>query len=108
MNNDVKVINELKLLAIDMINRAKSGSPGIVLDMAPVMYTLFAKVLNVYPDKPNFFNRDRVILSSSLIAPLYYAMLHIAGYEIKKEDLINFKRLGSITPGIPEVEQLLG
>ena len=103
MNNDVKVINELKLLAIDMINRAKSGSPGIVLDMAPVMYTLFAKVLDVYPDKPNFFNRDRVILSSSLIAPLYYAMLHIAGYEIKKEDLMNFKRLGSITPGIPEV-----
>ena len=103
MNNDVKAINELKLLAIDMINRAKSGSPGIVLDMAPVMYTLFAKVLNVFPDKPNFFNRDRVVLSSSLIAPLYYAMLHMAGYAIKKEDLMNFKRLGSITPGIPEV-----
>lgn len=103
MNNDIKVINELKLLAIDMINRAKSGSPGIVLDMAPAMYMLFSKILNVYPDKPNFFNRDRVILSSSLIAPLYYAMLHIAGFEIKKEDLMNFKRLGSITPGIPEL-----
>ena len=86
MNNDIKVINELKLLAIDMINRAKSGSPGIVLDMAPVMYTLFTKVLEVYPEKPNFFNRDRVILSSSLIAPLYYAMLYLAGYDIKKED----------------------
>ena len=69
MNSDVKVINELKLLAIDMINRAKSGSPGIALDMAPVMYTLFTKVLNAYPDKPNYFNRDRVILSTSLIIP---------------------------------------
>ena len=103
MNNDVRAINELKLLAIDMISRAKSGSPGIVLDMAPVMYTLYAKILNIYPENPSFFNRDRVILSSSLIAPLQYAMLHMAGYPIKKEDLMNFKRVGSITPGIPEV-----
>ena len=75
MNNDIRAINELKLLAVDMINRAKSGSPGIALDMAPVMYILFTKILNVYPSNPNFFNRDRVVLSSSLISPLYYGML---------------------------------
>ncbi len=108
MNDDLRAINELKLVCIDMINRAKSGSPGICLDMAPMMYTLFTKILNVYPNNPNFFNRDRVILSSSRIAPLYYAMLHMAGFPIAKEDLMNFKRCKSITPGIPDYNATLG
>ena len=56
--SDIKAINELKILSIDMINGAKSGNPGIVLDMAPVMYTLFARVLNVYPKNPTFFNHS--------------------------------------------------
>ncbi len=108
MNSDVRAINELKILAIDMINRAKSGSPGIAMDMASVMYVLFSKVLNVYPNNPAFFNRDRVILSSSHIVSLYYAMLHMAGYNIKKEDLMNFKRCGSLTPGLPEFNMTPG
>lgn len=108
MNSDTRAINELKLLSVDMINRARSGSPGICLDMAPVMYTLFAKVLNVYPNNPNFFNRDRVILSASHITPLYYAMLHMAGFPLKKEDLMNYRRCNSLTPGLPEVQTTPG
>ncbi len=106
--NDIKAVNELKMLSIDMINRAGGGYPGIALGMAPVMYTLFTRVLNVDPKNPNFMNRDRVILSSSHIAPLYYAMLHIAGYPISKEDLMNYRRCGSNTPGLPELNNSLG
>lgn len=100
--NDIKAINELKMLSIDMINRAGGGSPGICLSMAPVMYTLFTRILNVIPKNERFFNRDRVILSSSHIVPLYYAMCHMAGFSLTKEDLMNFRRCGSNTPGSPE------
>ncbi len=106
--NDIKALNELKMLSIDMINHAGGGHPGICLSMAPVMYSLFTKVLNVYPKEEQFFNRDRVILSSSHIAPLYYAMLHMAGFKITKEDLMNFRRYGSNTPSLPEINNPLG
>ena len=106
--SDIKAINELKVLSIDMINGAKSGNPGIVLDMAPVMYTLFARVLNVYPKNPTFFNRDRVVLSSAHISPLYYSALHMAGFNISKSDLEHFRRLDSNTPGLPELNNPLG
>lgn len=106
--NDIKALNELKMLSIDMINRAGSGNPGICLSMAPVMYSLFTRVLNVHPKDPGFINRDRVILSSSHIVPLYYAMLHMAGYQVTKEDLMNFRRCGSITPALPELNNPLG
>ena len=75
--SDIQAVNELKMLSIDMINKAGSGNPGICLDMAAVMYTLFAKVANVYPKASSFFNRDRIVLSSAHIAPLYYAMLNL-------------------------------
>lgn len=106
--NDIKAVNEIKLLAIDIINKAGSGHPGICMDMASVMYTLFAKELNVYPKNPTFFNRDRVILSSAHIAPLYYAMLYASGFSITKEDLMRFRRCGSNTPGLPELNNPLG
>ena len=106
--SDIKAINELKILSIDMINGAKSGNPGIVLDMAPVMYTLFARVLNVYPKNPTFFNRDRVVLSSAHISPLYYSALHMAGFNVSKSDLEHFRRLDSNTPGLPELNNPLG
>ena len=106
--NDIKAVNELKMLAIDMINQARGGNPGIVMDMAGVMYTLFARELNVYPKDPHFFNRDRVILSAAHLSPLYYATLYMAGFEITKEDLQHFRRLDSVTPGLPELNNPLG
>lgn len=101
--NDIKALNELKMLSIDTINRVGTGSPGISLGMAPVVYSLFTRILNGLPNNPNYFNRDRVILSSSHITPLYYAMLHMAGYGITKEDLMNFGRISGNTPKLPEL-----
>jgi len=106
--NDIKAVNELKMLAIDIINHAGSGNPGICIDMATVMYTLFARELNVQPKNPTFFNRDRIVLSSAHISPLYYAMMYMAGYNITKDDLMKFRRLGSNTPGLPELSNPLG
>lgn len=103
---DLLAIKELKVLSIDMINKAGSGNPGLALDFAPIMYTLFAKFLNANPKNPDFFNRDRVILTPT-IAPLYYAMLYMAGYQISKEDLMNYRRVGSRCPGIPELSNPL-
>lgn len=106
--NDIRAVNELKSLSMDIINKAGSGNPGICLDMAAVMYTLFTKVANVFPKNPSFFNRDRIILSSAHITPLYYAMLYMAGYPITKDDLMNFRRLGFSTPGMPELNNPVG
>lgn len=100
--DDIRLLNELKILSIDMISRAQSGSPGLVLSMAPVVYTLFQRHLNVRPNEPNWINRDRIVLSSGNASSLLYAAMHIAGYPIKKEDLMNYRSLNSITPGYPE------
>ncbi len=100
--DDIRTLNELKMLSIDMISRAKSGSPGLVLSMAPTIYTLFSRHLIVRPNEPNWINRDRVVLSSGNASSLLYAMLYLCGYSIRKEDLMNYCSLGSITPGYPE------
>ena len=104
---DVLAIKELKILSIDMINKAGSGNPGIALDMASIMYVLFSRFLNVSPKNPSFWNRDRVILTPT-IAPLYYATLHMAGYPITKEDLMNYRRIHHKCPGIPELNNPIG
>lgn len=104
---DLLVVKELKVLTLDMINKAGSGNPGEALDMAPIMYTLFARFLNVSFQNPSYFNRDRVFITPTL-APLYYAMLHIAGFPISKEDLQNYRRVLSKCPGIPELNNPLG
>ena len=101
--NDIKAVNELKMLTIDMINRSGGGYPGISLGMAPVMYALFTRILNVIPSQPHFFNRDRVILSSSHISALYYAMLHMASFAVSKDDLMKYRMFGSSTPNLSEL-----
>lgn len=105
---DMQAVNELKMLSIDMINHAGGGNPGIAMDMAPVIFTLYSRILNVYPENPRFMNRDRVILSSSHMAPLYYATLYMAGYQLTKEDLMRYRQIGSKTSGLPEKNEALG
>lgn len=104
--SDIKALNELKMLSIDMINRAKMGRPGTVLAMAPVMYVLFTRILKIDNKNLSYFNRDRVILSSSGLTPLYDAMCHMAGYPIRKEELMNFGRLNGL-PVTPELHNPL-
>ena len=99
---DIQCVNEIKVLALDMINMANSGHPGIVLSAAPIMYTLYANHLRINPEDPNWFNRDRFVLSCGHASALLYATLHMAGYNITMNDLKSFRRLNSITPGHPE------
>ena len=101
-------INALRMLAVDMIENAKSGHPGIALGSAPILYTLYSKVLNVVPfDDKNLF-RDRFVLSAGHGSSIYYAMLHAFGYGISMDDLKNFRKIGSITPGHPEYKLVPG
>ncbi len=101
--NEEKIINQIRSLGIDMISEAKSGHPGIVLGAAPIIYTLYAKHLNIDIDNPNYYNRDRFILSSGHGSALLYATLFMAGFDLELDDLKNFRQINSKTPGHPEL-----
>ena len=97
-------VNTLRFLAADQVEKAKSGHPGFPLGTAPLMYTLWDRFMHYNPKDPNWFNRDRFVLSPGHGSALLYAMLHLAGYDVSIEELKNFRQWGSITPGHPEVD----
>lgn len=99
---DQVAVNTLRFLSIDEVEKAKSGHPGFPLGTAPLMYTIWDRFMNYNPKDHNWFNRDRFILSPGHGSALYYAMLHLAGYDVSIEQLKNFRQWGSITPGHPE------
>ena len=101
--NENKIINQIRSLGIDMINEAKSGHPGIVLGAAPIIYTLYANHLRFDRDNPNYFNRDRFIMSAGHGSALLYSTLFMAGFDLEIEDLKNFRQINSKTPGHPEL-----
>ena len=100
--NQTKIIDQIRCLGIDMIDAANSGHPGIVLGAAPIIYTLYAHHLNFDPTKPDYFNRDRFVMSAGHGSALLYAVLHMAGFDIKLDDLKAFRQIDSKTPGHPE------
>lgn len=97
-----KIIGEIKSLGLDMIEEAGSGHPGIVLGAAPILYTLFLEHLRFTPEVPDFYNRDRFIMSAGHGSSLLYSVLYFAGYDISLDELKSFRRLNSKTPGHPE------
>ncbi len=102
-----KKIDELSVatirsLCIDTINKANSGHPGMALGSAPILYTLWTRHLVADPKDPEWFNRDRFVLSAGHASSLLYTMLHLSGYEVSLDDLKQFRQLGSLTPGHPE------
>ncbi|MCR5308970.1 MAG: transketolase [Bacilli bacterium] len=103
MNNIDKLsIATIRSLAIDTINKAKSGHPGMALGSAPIAYTLFTRHLNATPKDSLWFNRDRFVLSAGHASALLYTMLHLCGYKVTMDDLKSFRQLDSKTPGHPE------
>lgn len=100
--DDKKVIDLLKTLSIDMIYEAKSGHPGICLGASPIIYTLYARHMNINTNDTAWLNRDRFIMSAGHGSALLYACLFLAGYNITLDDLKNFRSINSKTPGHPE------
>jgi len=97
-----KSIQTIRFLGVDMINRANSGHPGIVLGAASTIYELYHNHIVANPNKPNWFNRDRFFLAAGHGSALLYSMLHLTGYDLTIEDLKEFRQLDSLTPGHPE------
>ena len=103
-----KIINDIKMIALDMINNANSGHPGIVLGCASSLYTLYKEHLNFNVNDPSWINRDRFVLSAGHGSSLLYSLLFACGYNYKLEDLKAFRHINSITPGHPEYNLDLG
>ena len=108
MNIEEKSINALRFLSIDQVNSANSGHPGAPMGAAPIAYTLFKKIMNHNPNNPNFYNRDRFILSIGHASALLYSVLYLSGYDFELDDLKKFRQYGSKTPGHPERDISLG
>ena len=102
MSLENKNVNALRVLAVDMIENAKSGHPGIALGSAPILYSLYSKHLNIVPTDDKNILRDRFVMSAGHGSSIYYATLHAFGYDISMDDLKKFRVLGSKTPGHPE------
>lgn len=101
-------ITTIRTLAIDAIEKANSGHPGMPMGSAPMGYQLFAKSMVHNPDAPTWVNRDRFVLSAGHGSMLLYSLLHLSGYDLSLEDLKQFRQWGSKTPGHPEVGHTAG
>ncbi|KAK4397473.1 Transketolase, chloroplastic [Sesamum angolense] len=98
-----KSVNTIRFLAIDAVEKANSGHPGLPMGCAPMGHILYDEVMRYNPKNPYWFNRDRFVLSAGHGCMLQYALLHLAGYDaVKEEDLTSFRQWGSKTPGHPE------
>jgi transketolase len=98
----VHSLSSLRILSADMISYAGSGHPGIALGAAPALFTLYTNHLKINPADPKWPNRDRFVLSCGHASALLYAMLFMAGYDVSIDDLVDFRKIGSKTPGHPE------
>lgn len=101
--NEKKMIDDIRILSLDMINNAGSGHPGIALSAAPMMYTLFANHMVYDIEKRNWPNRDRFVLSAGHASALLYATLFATTEDFTIEDLKKYRHLDSATPGHPEL-----
>lgn len=106
--NDELCINVIRGLAMDGPRKANSGHPGAAMALAPLGWTVFSRILKHNPADPKWFNRDRFIISCGHASMLLYSLLHITGYGLTRDDLMNFRQWGSITPGHPEYGMTAG
>ena len=106
---DTICVNSIRMLAVDAINKSKSGHPGLPMGCAPMGYALWDKHLRHNPKNPKWFNRDRFVLSAGHGCMLLYALLHLTGYDsVTIEDIKEFRQWGAKTPGHPETFETPG
>jgi len=101
-NFEDRCINTIRFLAVDAVEKAKSGHPGMPMGAAAMAYTLWMRHLKHNPANPNWSDRDRFVLSAGHASMLLYTMLHLTGYDLSLSDLESFRQWGSKTPGHPE------
>jgi transketolase len=101
-------INTIRFLAVDAVQKANSGHPGMPMGAAAMAYTLWTRHLRFNPKDPHWLNRDRFVLSAGHGSMLLYGLLYLTGYDVTLDDIKNFRQLGSKTPGHPEAERTPG
>jgi transketolase len=101
-------INTIRFLAVDAVQKANSGHPGLPMGAAPMAYTLWTRFLKHNPTNPHWADRDRFVLSAGHGSMLLYALLHLTGYDLSLDDLKSFRQFGSKTPGHPEYHHTAG
>ncbi|MAT41072.1 MAG: transketolase [Anaerolineaceae bacterium] len=97
-----KAINAIRFLSADGVQQANSGHPGLPMGAAAIAYTLWTRHLKFNPKNPNWFDRDRFVLSGGHGSMLLYSLLYLTGFDLSLDDLKNFRQVGSKTPGHPE------
>ena len=95
--------NAIRFLAMDAVQQANSGHPGMPMGMAEIAVALWANHYNHNPANPNWINRDRFVISNGHGSMLHYALLHLTGYDLPMSEIKNFRQMHSKTPGHPEV-----
>jgi transketolase len=103
MSNRQKLANAIRFLSMDAVQKANSGHPGMPMGMADIAEVLWRDFLNVNPQNPHWFNRDRFVISNGHGAMLLYSALHLSGFDVSIDDLKHFRQLHSKTPGHPEL-----
>jgi len=101
-------VNTIRTLSMDAVQKANSGHPGAPMALAPLAYVLYTRVMKHSPGNPEWFDRDRFILSAGHASMLLYSTLYLTGYGLELDDLKNFRQLGSKTPGHPERHEAPG
>ena len=97
-------INTIRMLAVDAVEQARSGHPGMPMGAAPMAYVLWTKFLRKNPADPKWFNRDRFVLSAGHGSMLLYAVLYLSGYDLTLDEIRAFRQWNSLTPGHPEYD----
>ncbi|MBU2591083.1 MAG: transketolase [Nitrospinae bacterium] len=101
-------VNSIRILAAEMVEKAKSGHPGLPLGAAPIAFTIWTKLMKHNPANPKWINRDRFVLSAGHGSALLYSLLHHSGYDLSIDDIKAFRQWGSKTPGHPEYGHTAG
>ena len=101
-DKDLLAVQAIRMLSVDAIEKAGSGHPGLPMGAAPMAYVLWSRFMQFNPSKPDWWNRDRFVLSAGHGSMLQYSLLHLFGFDVSMDDLKQFRQWGSAAPGHPE------